>query len=307
VFLSWPWPDPELGRKPARGGGRPKQASVLGAIVVSTPVRSAWKTEQIVEDNAMDRLERERLFHDRQAQDRAASFISRPGELLVDDDVYLGHETWIRPAFQRLGNLQNARVLDYGCGHGMAGVVLARLGAEVTGFDLSGAYVREARERARANGVTIRHVQADGERLPFPDQYFDRAWGNAILHHLRLPIAGRELWRVLRPGGVAVFCEPWGENPVLNFARSHLPYRGKERTHDEQPLRGWQVRELQSIFPDLEIRGHQFLSMVRRVLPAPRLNACLERCDRMVLSRVPALERYCRYVVLTMQPTAQSS
>src|SRR5213076_2968969 len=129
------------------------------------------------------------------------------------------------------------RLLDYGCGHGMASVVLARAGARVTAMDLSHGYLREAATRALANDVTLSLVQADGERLPFADGSFDRIWGNAVLHHLDLEQAGSELRRVLRPGGVAVFCEPWGGNPLLRFARRHLPYPAKERTPDEQPLR----------------------------------------------------------------------
>lgn len=249
----------------------------------------------------MDLLESERVFHDRQAEHRAASFVRYPDALLVDDDQFLDHESWIRPAFQQLGGLREARVLDFGCGHGMASVVLARRGARVTAFDLSGGYVREARRRARANGVSIHCLRANGEYLPFPDEAFDRIWGNAILHHLRLPIAGKELWRVLAPGGVAVFCEPWGENPILRFARNRLPYRGKERTRDEEPLHGWQVRQLQQVFPGLELRGYQLFSMVRRVIPSRRLISCLERCDRLTLSLLPALERYCRYVVITLR------
>ena len=250
---------------------------------------------------AMNRLVKERLFHDRQAVDRASGFEARPGDLLVDDNAYLDHETWIRPAIERLGDLTRARVLDYGCGHGMASVVLARRGADVTAFDLSAGYVREAMLRAKANNVVLTPVQADGERLPFADACFDRVWGNAILHHLRLPIAGQELARVLRPGGIAVFCEPWGENPLLSFARKHVPYPSKERTDDEEPLRQRHVRQLQSVFPDLEIRGHQLLAMVRRVLPLHRLDAGIQRLDRIMLSRMPILERYCRYVVLTLR------
>src|SRR5205823_4605799 len=124
----------------------------------------------------------------------------------------------------RLGDVRGLRVLDYGCGHGMAAVVLARRGARVTGFDLSPGYLEEAGARAAANGVQVCLTQADGERLPFADGAFDRVWGNAVLHHLDLDRAGRELFRVLRPGGLAVFCEPWGENPLLNWARRRLSY-----------------------------------------------------------------------------------
>jgi SAM-dependent methyltransferase len=182
----------------------------------------------------------------------------------------------------------------------MAAVVLARRGAEVTAFDLSGGYLTEARRRSEANGVTIRFVQADGERLPFPDGSFDRVWGNAVLHHLDVVVAGRELRRILRPGGVAVFCEPWGQNALLRFARGRLRYAGKGRTRDEEPLRLADIRCLWQIFPRVEMRGFQLLSMARRVLRPGRLLRWLEKSDRLLLARAPALQRYCRYVVLTL-------
>ncbi len=247
-----------------------------------------------------DRLSSEQAFHNRQAQDRAVTFQQHPESLEVDANRYLDHETWIRPAFQELGDLAGRDVLDYGCGHGIAAVVLARSGARVTAFDLSAGYLEEARRRAQANGVLIRFVQADGERLPFADGTFDRIWGNAVLHHLNVTVAGREIHRVLRPGGVAVFCEPWGENPLLNLARRRLPYPGKQRTPDEQPLRRAQIGQLRQIFPAIEVRGYQLLGMARRVLPAGRLTAGLDWCDARLLRRVPALKWWCRYVVITL-------
>jgi SAM-dependent methyltransferase len=251
--------------------------------------------------NGTDRLSSEIAFHDRQAHDRAASFQYYPNDLRFADDVYLDHETWIRPAFRQLQDLNGRRVLDYGCGHGMAAVVLARRGARVTAFDLSPGYLEEARSRAQANGVAIAWVQANGERLPFADHAFDRIWGNAVLHHLDLEIAARELVRVLHPEGVAVFCEPWGENPLLNWARRSLPYPGKERTPDEQPLRRRHLRILRTVFAQVEVQGFQLLSMARRVLPRGRVVAGLDWCDEMLLSRVPALQPFCRYVVITLR------
>lgn len=250
---------------------------------------------------ATDRLTSELAFHDGQAGQRSATFDLRPHELQVADAGYLAHETWIGPAFARLGNVEGRRVLDYGCGHGMAAVVLARRGARVTALDLAPGYLDEARRRAEANRVTIDFVQANGESLPLADKSFDRVWGNAILHHLDIPAAARQLWRVLRPGGIAVFCEPWAGNPLLHWARLRLPYQGKARTPDEEPLSGRQLRQLAEVFPNLEWEGFQFLSMVRRVLRPCRLVAALDRCDALLLHRVPALQRWCRYVVLTLR------
>jgi 2-polyprenyl-3-methyl-5-hydroxy-6-metoxy-1,4-benzoquinol methylase len=251
--------------------------------------------------SATERRSSERAFHDRQAGQRAAVLRTRPGQLRFTDDAYLDHETWIRPAFGLLGDVRGLDVLDYGCGHGMAAVVLARRGARVTALDLSFGYIQEARARAAANAVTAAFAQADAERLPFAAGSFDRVWGSAILHHLDIAVAARELRRVLRPGGVGVFCEPWGENPLLHWVRRCLPYHAKARTPDEEPLRRRQLNALRTVFPRVEMRGFQLLSMARRVLRPGRVVAGLDWCDDMLLTRVPVLQRWCRYVVLRVQ------
>jgi SAM-dependent methyltransferase len=252
--------------------------------------------------SATERQSSERAFHDHQARQRATTFIRQPQELCFEDDCYLDHETWIRPAFGQLGALRGLNILDYGCGHGMAAVVLARRGARLTAFDLSPGYLEEARRRAWANAVRIHFVQANGELLPFADGTFDRIWGNAVLHHLDVGNAGRELYRVLKPGGFAIFCEPWGGNPFLNWARQRLPYPGKARTPDEQPLRGQHVALLRDIFSSVEVSGYQLFAMARRVLGRGKIIDYLTRCDTMLLGKFPALKRYCRYVVLKLRP-----
>src|SRR5436190_1018436 len=215
-------------------------------------------------DSMSTRLLAEREHHDRQAAERQRSLTR--ADLVFDDGAFLDHETWIRSAVAAMGSLRGKAVLDYGCGHGMAAVVFARAGADVTAFDLSPGYVAEAQDRADANGVAVEFAVLNAEELPFADESFDAVWGNAILHHLDLNRAGAELHRVLKPGGVAVFCEPWGGNPLLQFARTRLPYPGKDRTADEQPLRRADLAPLRTFFPTLQFEGHQLLSMVGRAL-----------------------------------------
>jgi len=249
---------------------------------------------------ATERRTAEQEFHDKQAAERAAARL----DLRFRDDEYLDHETWIRPALARFGDLRGQRVLEYGCGHGMAAVTLARAGANVTAFDLSPGYVSEARARARANRANVKCVVADGEELPFEDASFDAVWGNAILHHLELQRAGRELHRVLRPGGVAVFCEPWGGNPALAFARRFLPYTGKDRTPDERPLTKRGLAPLRAIFPTMEVEGFQLLGMVRRAWRAGRVSGrgfALDDVDRAALQVFPWLWNWCRYVVIELR------
>ena len=51
-----------------------------------------------------ERLRKEMVFHDLQARQRAGRFRDEPA-LRFSDDTYLDHETWIRPAFARLGEV----------------------------------------------------------------------------------------------------------------------------------------------------------------------------------------------------------
>jgi SAM-dependent methyltransferase len=250
---------------------------------------------------AQDRVFCERTFHDRQAEERAASYRHDPDWLIVRESQYLDHEPWIGPALASLGDLRGRRVLDYGCGHGMAAVVLCKRGATVAAFDLSGGYVREARARALANGAAVDLVQANGECLPFADDSFDCVWGNAVLHHLDLGRAGRELRRVLKPGGQAVFCEPWGGNRVLNWTRKHVHYAGKQRTPDETPLTRAELEKLRDIFPRVTVTGYQLLSMVARVWGPGAIIKALAWCDDRLLASLPFLQRWCRYVVITLR------
>ena len=178
----------------------------------------------------MDRLKREQNFHDAQAAERARTFLAEPQRLRFTDNEYLDHQSWVRPAMDRLGPLAGRSILDWGCGHGMAAVVFARCRAQVTACDLSSGYVRETQRRAAANLVSVRCVQADAHRLPFGPASFDAVWGHAILHHLDVPRAAAELRRVLRPDGIVVLCEPWGGNLLLRFARRWLPYNAFRRS-----------------------------------------------------------------------------
>lgn len=250
--------------------------------------------------SSIDRIETERDFHDRQARERTARFADVSALRFRDAD-YLDHEPWIRPAFEFLGDAAGKRILDYGCGHGMAAVVLARRGAIVTGIDLSPGYIAEARRRATANEVVVDFQTADAERLPFADCSFDAVWGCAVLHHLDPRRAGAELRRVLKPEGVAIFCEPWGGNPLFEFARRYLPYPGKHRTPDERPLRPADLDPLREFFPRLEVRGFQLLGSLRRVFRREsRAGGWLDRNDRWLLRRWPRLEKWARYMVVRL-------
>src|SRR5437762_12468076 len=55
--------------------------------------------------------------------------------------------------FRVLGSLAGKKVLDVGCGDGINAVLLAKLGAEVTGIDISPKAIELAERRAEISGV----------------------------------------------------------------------------------------------------------------------------------------------------------
>lgn len=93
-------------------------------------------------------------------------------------------------------------LLDVGCGTGYIARHWRSSETTVTALDLSAAMLAEARTQHSADY----YVQADAERLPFADGVFGACSSNLALQwcrDLRVPL--RELYRVLAPGGMAVF------------------------------------------------------------------------------------------------------
>lgn len=246
------------------------------------------------------RLRHEQHFHDEQAQLRRQGWEANPALLRFAPEKYLDHEPWVRPALARLGKLAGKRVIDFGCGHGMASSCMARMGAQVLAFDLSSGYVHEAVCRAKSNQTAIQGVIADGGNLPFRDHTIDAIWGVAVLHHLNLVQAMREIKRVLVPGGQAVFCEPWGGNLLLELARRYLPYPGKERTFDEKPLQSDDLAQIKQVFPAAEFQFVQLLGMMRRAWKSCPLLPLLDRTDDAVLRHWPVVRPWCRYVIISL-------
>jgi len=85
-------------------------------------------------------------------------------------------------------------------------ITAARLGAIVTGADLTPELLQRARDNARVAGVEISWHEADVEELPFGDAQFDIVLSQFA--HMFAPqpeVAISEMMRVLRPGGVIAF------------------------------------------------------------------------------------------------------
>jgi len=98
------------------------------------------------------------------------------------------------------------RVLDVGCGTGVAAIAAARLGAVVTGVDLTPELVERAKQNAHTAGTALDLHVGDVEELAFADGSFDVVISQ--FGHMFAPrpeVAVREMVRVLKPGGTLAF------------------------------------------------------------------------------------------------------
>jgi len=100
------------------------------------------------------------------------------------------------------------RLLDVGCGNGVATVRLAvTLGLDVVGIDVDAEQIELA--RAAADGAPgVGFLVADATALPFADGSFDLVYTNKTTHHVaRWRDAVAEMARVLGPGGRLVYAD----------------------------------------------------------------------------------------------------
>lgn len=126
------------------------------------------------------------------------------------------------------------RILDIGSGiGGPARWIAAHYGCHVTGIDLTPQFCAAATALTTATGqsAAVDFRQASATALPFPDDTFERAYSqNVVMNIADKTRFYSEAFRVLRPGGIAVFSNltagpngdatyptPWAETAATSF------------------------------------------------------------------------------------------
>ncbi|HEY7480786.1 MAG TPA: class I SAM-dependent methyltransferase [Gemmatimonadales bacterium] len=124
-----------------------------------------------------------------------------------------------------LGLPRQGRVLEVGCGRGVALPILGALlrPTRLVGLDLEAGFLDQARSRLTHAGIAAQLVPGDVRCLPFRDAAFDLVIDFGTCYHIaRQGSALAEIARVLVPGGLFVHETPVSQllsHPVRSFGR----------------------------------------------------------------------------------------
>ena len=145
---------------------------------------------------------------------------------------------------------QRGMLLDVGCGRGELVWAAREAGWQFEAVDPSAAHLDWART----------HLGIEGrlgtlEEAKFPDEHFDAVIMSAVLEHLYDPFATlREIWRVLKPGGVFYFDAPNEDGLYMRMGNLYMRAQGRD----------WVVN-LAPTFPPYHVQGFNPTSL-RRLL-----------------------------------------
>ncbi len=185
------------------------------------------------------------------AQKVAEVFHSVAAKYDLMNDLMSGgiHRLWKRFTIELSGARQGNRILDIAGGTGDLTRQFSRIvgpTGEVVLADINASMLKVGRDKLLDKGVAgnVRFVQADAEKLPFPDNYFDVvtiAFGLRNVTHKEDAIAS--MLRVLKPGGrllVLEFSKPTNQlfsKAYDAYSFSLLPMMGKLITNDADSYR----------------------------------------------------------------------
>ena len=194
------------------------------------------------------------------------------------------------------GDAARGQFLENGCGVGMYVEHLSPHARRVMGLEYD--FERAAQAHLRSPQI----VCAAGERLPFPDQFFDAILSHEVLEHVQDDrLAVEEMVRVLRPGGRILLFVPnrgypfethgiywqgkyrFGNIPLVNY----LPRKWRDRLAPH--VRIYQANDLENLFQGLPVRW-----VYRTVIFGAYDN---------IISRYPRLGRWLRGFLQALEKT----
>ena len=136
--------------------------------------------------------------------------------LMTRNEADMAFKKRVQTIFEWVEPQDGQTILDCACGRGFyLNMVRYASGARLVGLELEREIITKA-QRNVGHLPDITLTQGNIYRLPFPDSYFDAVILSEILEHVDDDVAGlREVYRVLKPGGVVAITVPNANYPFL--------------------------------------------------------------------------------------------
>ena len=119
-------------------------------------------------------------------------------------------------------DVKDKKVLVVGCGFGDDALRLAKLGADVSAFDLSPDSLQIAKALAFREGLTITFDEMPAEKMSYQDNSFDYILARDILHHVDIPGTMGEIVRVAKPDSIFLVNEIYSHSFTDTIRHSAL-------------------------------------------------------------------------------------
>jgi len=125
---------------------------------------------------------------------------------------------WIEGRLAARFGAARLRLLDVGCGAGLAAEALARLGHDVLGVDAGEAVIAAAEAHAAGQGLSVRYRAGTAEALAAEGERFQVVTALEVIEHVTDPLAFlTTLGRLVEPGGM-VFVSTLNRTPLAYAA-----------------------------------------------------------------------------------------
>lgn len=175
----------------------------------------------------------------------AQSYLESPTHAAGEDLEWLAREVASQPG---------AAVLDVGCGAGHASFAVASSARSVVACDPTESMLAVVREQAEQRGFAhLTTTLGTAEQLAFADAQFDVVISRYSAHHwLDVPVAIREVDRVLRPGGRFLLVDTAGGDTPLHDTW----LQAIELLRDPSHIRNYSQHEWLTMLEQVGFRAH---------------------------------------------------
>jgi len=168
-------------------------------------------------------------------------------------------------SYRHVNYVANPFLVEIGCGGGLLTLELAKRGYNITGMDVSKEALHAAKLHADKVGLNVKFKSGDIYDIPAMGATFDGVIITEVTEKLlNLPLAYKEIARVLKPGGVVMFdtinrtFKSW--LLVANLMELSITHGGFPRySHD------WRLfvkpDELESLLAQHRLAAHEFVGL----------------------------------------------